>query len=110
MDATDGKSYPATIIEVITTYKVKFDNSNSERILTREQFKVLINDKPKPFIQVEDADGTFPANREVITCPVQQPKVKNGATPNIELFKKLIQCSYGEKPARKGMDVYTDQS
>jgi hypothetical protein len=37
-------------------------------------------------------------------CPVEQTAVKNGASPNAELFKKIIRCRKGEKPASKGMD------
>ena len=54
--------------------------------------------------QTVDKDNTLSADRPILTCPVDQPTVKNGAKPDIELFKKLIQCSWGEAPATKGYD------
>ena len=52
-----------------------------------------------------DDENTVSADRAIMECPVPQTKVKNGAGPNIELFKKLIRCRKGEKAAaRKGAD------
>lgn len=51
-----------------------------------------------------DDDNTLSADRPIMECPVQQTKVSNGALPSIELFKKLIRCRKGEKPARIGSD------
>jgi len=42
--------------------------------------------------------------RPVLSCPVVQPTVKNGARPDPELLKNLVRCSKGEKPAEKGFD------
>lgn len=63
----------------------------------------------KPVIPVGnvtiDDENTVSADRPIMECPVPQTKVKNGAGPNIELFKKIIRCRKGEKPAaRKGAD------
>lgn len=51
-----------------------------------------------------DADNTLSADRPILQCPVQQSAVANGAKPNPELFKKIIRCRKGEKPASKGYD------
>ena len=52
-----------------------------------------------------DDENTLSADRPIMECPVPQTKVKNGSGPNIELFKKIIRCRKGEKPAaRKGAD------
>jgi hypothetical protein len=51
-----------------------------------------------------DEDNTLSADRPIMECPVEQTSVKNGAPPNPELFKKIICCKKGEKPARKGLD------
>ena len=51
-----------------------------------------------------DADNTLSADRPILNCPVQQNPVKKGAQPNLELFKKIIRCNKGEKPAAKGFD------
>jgi hypothetical protein len=52
-----------------------------------------------------DDENTVSADRPIMECPVPQTKVKNGAGPDIELFKKIIRCRKGEKPAaRKGAD------
>lgn len=72
----------------------------------------LINDAPyqneKTTVTVGkvtvDADNTLSADRPILACPVLQPRVSNGAKPNIELFKKIIRCKKREKPAYKGYD------
>lgn len=51
-----------------------------------------------------DADNTLSADREIMECPVKQTPVKNGAPGNAELFKKIIRCNKGEKPAARGRD------
>ena len=51
-----------------------------------------------------DKDNTLLADRPIIGCPIQQPPVKNGAKPNPELLKRIIQCNKGEAAATKGMD------
>ena len=51
-----------------------------------------------------DAENTLSADRPILECPVKQTPVKNGARPNAELFKKIIRCRKGEKPAAKGYD------
>jgi acyl-[acyl carrier protein]--UDP-N-acetylglucosamine O-acyltransferase len=52
-----------------------------------------------------DDENTVSADRPIMECPVPQTKVKNGAGPNIDVFKKIIRCRKGEKPAaRKGAD------
>ncbi len=51
-----------------------------------------------------DKDNTLSADRPIMECPVEQTSVRNGASPNVELFKKIIRCRKGEKPASKGMD------
>lgn len=51
-----------------------------------------------------DEDNTLSADRQILECPVEQTKVKNGARPNAELLKKIIRCDKGEKPASKGYD------
>lgn len=51
-----------------------------------------------------DDENTLSADRPIMECPVAQSPVKNGARPNIELFKKIIRCRKGEKPARRGVD------
>jgi len=37
------------------------------------------------------------AMAQFVDCPVIQKTVKNGAKPDVELFKKLIRCKKGEK-------------
>ena len=54
--------------------------------------------------QKVDADNTVLPDRPVISCPAAQAKAKNGSKPNLELFKKLIQCREGEYPAPKHYD------
>jgi hypothetical protein len=56
------------------------------------------------FAQKVDADNTVLPDRPVISCPVTQTKVANGSKPNIELFKKIVQCWEGEYPAPKHYD------
>jgi hypothetical protein len=51
-----------------------------------------------------DEDNTLSADRPIMECPVPQTAVNGGARPNLELFKKIIRCRKGEKPARKGVD------
>lgn len=51
-----------------------------------------------------DDENTLSADRPIMSCPVEQSPVKNGAAPNVELFKKIIRCRKGEKPASKGYD------
>ena len=51
-----------------------------------------------------DAENTLSADRPILECPTKQTPVKNGARPNAELFKKIIRCRKGEKPAAKGYD------
>ncbi len=51
-----------------------------------------------------DDDNTLSADRPIMECPVPQTKVSNGARPNLELFKRIIRCRKGEKPARRGVD------
>ncbi len=51
-----------------------------------------------------DKNGTLSADRPLLECPVQQTPVKNGASPNAELLKKIVRCNKGEKPASKGYD------
>jgi hypothetical protein len=50
------------------------------------------------------SDNTLSADRPIMECPTPQPPVKNGASPNPELFKKIIRCNKGERVARKGSD------
>lgn len=51
-----------------------------------------------------DEDNTLSADRPVLACPVEQPQVRNGSSPNPELLKKIIRCDKGEAPASKGTD------
>jgi hypothetical protein len=51
-----------------------------------------------------DEDNTVSADRPILECPTEQSPVKNPATPNLELFKKIIRCNKGEKAAAKGSD------
>ena len=51
-----------------------------------------------------DDENTVSADRAIMECPVKQTPVKNGAPGNAELFKKIIRCNKGEKPAAKGRD------
>lgn len=39
---------------------------------------------------------------QFVECPIVQKTVKNGAKPDVELFKKLIRCKKGEKPVSAG--------
>lgn len=50
-----------------------------------------------------DENNTVQADREILDCPVEQKKVKNGTRPNSQLLGKLIRCIW-EKPASEGMD------
>ena len=60
--------------------------------------------KPSPQKTTVAADGTVPADRPILDCPVKQPQARNGATPDLELLKKVFRCQYGEKPAAPGFD------
>ena len=60
-------------------------------ILSFISFSYLLAAEPNP-----------PAESDNITCPIEQKSVKNGAAPDIELFKKLVRCKKGEKAAPKG--------
>ncbi len=51
-----------------------------------------------------DENNTLSADRPIMDCPVEQPKVRNGSRPNAELLKKITRCDKGEKPASKGYD------
>jgi hypothetical protein len=51
-----------------------------------------------------DENNTLSADRPILDCPVEQPKVRNGVRPNAEMIKKITRCDKGEKPASKGMD------
>ena len=44
------------------------------------------------------------AQEGILTCPVTQSEVKNGARPDPELLKKVIRCKKGEKLAQPGYD------
>ncbi|WP_255065733.1 hypothetical protein [Lacihabitans sp. LS3-19] len=39
---------------------------------------------------------------QFVECPILQKTVKNGAKPDVELFKKLIRCKKGEKAVQSG--------
>lgn len=39
---------------------------------------------------------------QFVDCPITQKTVKNGAKPDVELFKKLIRCKKGEKAVQTG--------
>jgi len=64
--------------------------------------KQAIADKNVVKLRV-DANDTVQADRQILECPVEQKKVKNGTRPNSQLLGKLIRCIW-EKPARSGMD------
>ncbi len=51
-----------------------------------------------------DENNTLSADRPILACPIDQPTVKNGARPNVEMLKKIIRCDKGEKAAGKGLD------
>ena len=51
-----------------------------------------------------DDENTLSADRPIMACPVAQTQVRNGAPANPELFKKIIRCRKGEKPAARGLD------
>lgn len=42
------------------------------------------------------------ADEDFLECPVEQKKVRNGAKPDAELFKKIIRCKKGEKSVEQG--------
>ncbi len=48
-------------------------------------------------------NNTVLADREILNCPVEQKRVKNGTRPDPQLVGKLIRCIW-EKPATTGMD------
>lgn len=39
---------------------------------------------------------------QFVECPIAQKTVKNGAKPDMELFKKLVRCKKGEKSVQPG--------
>lgn len=43
-----------------------------------------------------------PVEAEILSCPIAQKQVKNGAKPDAELFKKIVRCKKGEKTVKKG--------
>ena len=105
-DITDG-SY----------YRVRLDNHARggmylEGLYVRLSGIRLSNDAPyqqeKTAVAVGkatvDADNTLSADRAILQCPVQQTQVSASAKPDVELFKKIIRCNKGEKPAYKGYD------
>lgn len=59
---------------------------------------------PRPLAKANAAERALPAERAVLECPVQQKQVGNGARPDLELFKKLVRCKKGEKPAEEGSE------
>ena len=59
---------------------------------------------PPPGAVTTDKDNTLSADRAVLQCPVQQATAENGARPDPELLRKLVQCKKGEKAAEKGYD------
>ena len=40
-----------------------------------------------------------PVETEILSCPVTQKQVKNGAKPDAELFKKIVRCKKGDEGA-----------
>jgi hypothetical protein len=60
--------------------------------------------KPAPAKTEVAADGTVGADRPILDCPIKQPEARNGASPDLELLKKVFRCQYGEKPAPPGYD------
>lgn len=50
------------------------------------------------------AAATIAADRPIVSCPVRQSPVKNGARPKAALLAKIVQCSKGEKAASPGYD------
>jgi hypothetical protein len=66
-------------------------------------FKAPTTAIPVGNVTVDD-ENTVSADRAIMSCPVPQTPVKNGARANIELFKKLIRCRKGEKAAGRGVD------
>lgn len=60
--------------------------------------------KPGPATTEVAADGTVGADRPILDCPIKQPQARNGASPDLELLKKVFRCQYGEKPAAPGYD------
>lgn len=42
------------------------------------------------------------SSTDFIECPIEQKPVRQGANPDIDLFKKLIRCKKGEKAVAKG--------
>lgn len=64
-----------------------------------------INDQQPPKAGNDEGGGganEMPDPDSFVECPVDQPKVRNGAAPNAELFKKIIRCSKGEKAVDEG--------
>lgn len=59
---------------------------------------------PAPAKTEVAADGTVGADRPILDCPIAQPPARNGASPELELLKKVFRCQYGEKPAAPGYD------
>ena len=59
---------------------------------------------PAPAKTEVATDGTVGADRPILDCPIKQPQERNGASPDLELLKKVFRCQYGEKPAAPGYD------
>lgn len=49
-------------------------------------------------------DGTVPADRPLLSCPIEQASARNGDAPDTQLLERVFRCEYGEKPAAPGLD------
>lgn len=97
-------------------HRVRLDNEASTRpaggMCFTDRTRLLAGGAPMEIPKTDipigkvttDEDNTLSADRPILECPVEQTKVKNGTSPNVELLKKIVRCDKGEKPASKGYD------
>lgn len=85
-------------------YRVKIDSNKVEYYCKIEHIRPIAGTKTNK----ENPDGKTKEENETSTeyefveCPVEQKKVRNGARPDAELFKKIIRCAKGEKAVEEG--------
>lgn len=102
-------------------YRVKADVNGVEYYCKVEVIRAIAQEEPpppppaRPATTPPRAPAPMAQQRQAITptpaalptggflnCPIQQPKVKNGARPDPELLKKIIRCAKGEKAVPPG--------
>lgn len=90
-------------------YRFKAD-SNKVEYPCKPEFIRPIGGVAAPKTPAEPASVDNPIKQEMpaagrfLGCPVEQKQVKDGLSPDPELFKKIIRCKKGEKAVDEGSE------